>query len=411
MGRFTKARGEISEMSTTSEPLPASTQHGNSLPEPGGILHPYTFLVPTALYLLLVFCVLMAALRLTHGRLVYALDDTYIHMAIAKNLATHGVFGVTSHEFASASSSIVWPFLLAVLFKVLGPAVSVPLVAQIVIGIALLWVSADILKKAGVTSSAYACCVLCALVLALPMVTMTFVAMEHLLHALATLLFASIALNYLYARHDSRPPKILAVSLSAAALVSVRYEGAFLVAAAALLFVVEKKIAKAVVVSVSGAMPILLFGLYSKAHGGFFLPNSLLLKRHALNSGTILRLLTLFRDSPDVYVLVVAALILLAWDTNANRRNCGGLKLFLRAAPPDACGIWLVLSLRSLPGRLWRCHDTGRCLGNRRQTTAPRLVRRRDPDIGLAAASPRTRIHVQNPACDGRYLSPANSDG
>ena len=398
-------------MSTTSEPLPASTQHGNSLPEPGGILHPYTFLVPTALYLLLVFCVLMAALRLTHGRLVYALDDTYIHMAIAKNLATHGVFGVTSHEFASASSSIVWPFLLAVLFKVLGPAVSVPLVAQIVIGIALLWVSADILKKAGVTSSAYACCVLCALVLALPMVTMTFVAMEHLLHALATLLFASIALNYLYARHDSRPPKILAVSLSAAALVSVRYEGAFLVAAAALLFVVEKKIAKAVVVSVSDAMPILLFGLYSKAHGGFFLPNSLLLKRHALNSGTILRLLTLFRDSPDVYVLVVAALILLAWDTNANRRNCGGLKLFLRAAPPDACGIWLVLSLRSLPGRLWRCHDTGRCLGNRRQTTAPRLVRRRDPDIGLAAASPRTRIHVQNPACDGRYLSPANSDG
>ena len=41
----------------------------------------------------------------TGATLVYGLDDAYIHMAIAKNLARHGVWGVTPFHFASASSS------------------------------------------------------------------------------------------------------------------------------------------------------------------------------------------------------------------------------------------------------------------------------------------------------------------
>jgi hypothetical protein len=33
-------------------------------------------------------------LRQTNGHFVYSLDDPYIHLAVAKNLARHGVWGV-----------------------------------------------------------------------------------------------------------------------------------------------------------------------------------------------------------------------------------------------------------------------------------------------------------------------------
>ena len=39
------------------------------------------------------------------GQFVYTLDDPYIHMAIAKNVVRHGVWGVTPFQFSSSSSS------------------------------------------------------------------------------------------------------------------------------------------------------------------------------------------------------------------------------------------------------------------------------------------------------------------
>jgi asparagine N-glycosylation enzyme membrane subunit Stt3 len=44
------------------------------------------------------------SIRINGGHLVYALDDPYIHMAIAKNVVQHHVWGVTPFGFTSASS-------------------------------------------------------------------------------------------------------------------------------------------------------------------------------------------------------------------------------------------------------------------------------------------------------------------
>src|SRR6185436_17091297 len=75
-------------------------------------------------------------LRLTEGHLVYALDDAYIHMAIAKNLALHGVWGVQAGTFSSSSSSPLWTLLLSGWFRAAGVSDAAPLVLNTLLGVA-----------------------------------------------------------------------------------------------------------------------------------------------------------------------------------------------------------------------------------------------------------------------------------
>ena len=76
---------------------------------------------------------LVISLRGTGGQIVYALDDPYIHMAMAKNLALHGVWGVSSEGFTSSSSSLAWTALLALFFKVFGARDVIPFVLNVLL--------------------------------------------------------------------------------------------------------------------------------------------------------------------------------------------------------------------------------------------------------------------------------------
>lgn len=64
-----------------------------------------------ALYLAVALGLLLTILKRDDGVFTYSLDDPYIHLALAKNLA-HGHYGINPGEASSPSSSIVWPFLL-----------------------------------------------------------------------------------------------------------------------------------------------------------------------------------------------------------------------------------------------------------------------------------------------------------
>jgi len=55
-------------------------------------------------------------IRHTNGAFVYPLDDTFIHMALAKNLAYYGNWGMDRYAFASASSSVLYTYRLSSLF-------------------------------------------------------------------------------------------------------------------------------------------------------------------------------------------------------------------------------------------------------------------------------------------------------
>src|SRR5262245_54827593 len=77
---------------------------------------PMPFWLPRALPL---FCFALAcaaelaAIRaLQQGGFTYTLDDPYIHLALAENIA-RGHYGVNLGELSAPSSSVLWPFLLA----------------------------------------------------------------------------------------------------------------------------------------------------------------------------------------------------------------------------------------------------------------------------------------------------------
>src|SRR4029079_5892389 len=69
------------------------------------------------------------ALRL-NGTFIYPVDDAFIHMELAKNLAFYGNWGINSHEFGAASSSILYTLILALLTKIFSAGMILPLVVN-----------------------------------------------------------------------------------------------------------------------------------------------------------------------------------------------------------------------------------------------------------------------------------------
>ena len=68
--------------------------------------------VTLALWGLLFVVEFAASVALCDGRLVFTLDDPYIHLAVADHILSGG-FGVNASELSSPSSSIIWPYFLA----------------------------------------------------------------------------------------------------------------------------------------------------------------------------------------------------------------------------------------------------------------------------------------------------------
>jgi hypothetical protein len=125
----------------------------------------------------------------TSGQFTYTLDDPYIHLALAENLARFGHYGINVEEYSSASSSIVWPLLLVPFFTV-GLGVYGPLVMNVLFALAAALVLHRIVVDAAAARGAPAGTIswIWAL-LALLLVNgfgVVFTGMEHSLHILVT---------------------------------------------------------------------------------------------------------------------------------------------------------------------------------------------------------------------------------
>lgn len=132
-----------------------------------------------------------AAMSRTGGPFVYTLDDPYIHLAVAETILGGG-YGVNAGEFASPSSSVLYPFLLALLLA-LGVGTWAPLVIGVPAMLASVWLLCALIWRFGVreddaTSRRFAVIVLPIVLLAFNAYALPLTGMEHALHVLAVLM-------------------------------------------------------------------------------------------------------------------------------------------------------------------------------------------------------------------------------
>jgi len=225
---------------------------------------------------LAVVLALALALRRTGGHLVYAIDDPYIHMAMAKNLALHGTWGVNPSEFSSSSSSLLWTGMLGASFLVFGVREVIPFAWNVLFAGALLLVTWRIIVSVAQSSDEVLPFAVLALVtFVTPVPSLVFAGQEHLLHAAITLWFVFSACRSL---SKERGSAIGTLVLAAAVLPLVRYESLFTVAIVCGGFMLRRRWRDAAVLAGSAIVPVAAYGALSAALGWSWLPNPVLMK-------------------------------------------------------------------------------------------------------------------------------------
>jgi len=263
------------------------------------------------------------SVRVSGGRFVYPLDDAYIHMAMAKNFASEGIWGLTKYEFSSSSSSLLWTLLISAFYFVFGVQEKLPLILNVIIASGAICLVYTALKDYGLTHI-QKLMVLLILIFFTPVPPLVLSGMEHITQALINTIFVFLAARLL--ERDEPTAFDGRVLICLAILVPlIRYEGLFLIFTVSLLFLIRGRSVYAVTLGVASLIPITIYGLISKAQGSFWLPNSVLLKGNLpLHNFTVFvkHVFAKFILAPHLSLLLLLA-VLIYYD---RRRN--GTKLW-----------------------------------------------------------------------------------
>ncbi len=217
--------------------------------------------------------------RYTGGALMYPLDDPFIHLTMAKNLALNGTWGITSGEFQSASSSLLYTIILAALIRIFTVHTWMPFVVNVISGIILVIIIYKRLQKENIRPFGQLI-ILLAVIFLTPIPILVISGMEHTLQCLFFFLFINRFASWLEQTGNETGKNSLPFSLLLYGVLccTIRYEGLFLIAISCLLLLYKRKVGAATLLGFVCVFPVVVFGLYSISKGSYFLPNSLLLK-------------------------------------------------------------------------------------------------------------------------------------
>jgi hypothetical protein len=228
--------------------------------------------------LLLVWLAVNVSINHNHGLLVYACDDAYIGMAMARNFAQYGVWGVTRYGFTSCSSPPLWTLLLSLTYYLGGANEFAPFLWNITFSVLVL-VAGHAILTAYKTPAAVKLAGLLGIIFLIPLPMLILSGMEPPLQTLLAMLTLFVAGRLISgespntARGDSVRLLILAPLLT-----GVRLEGLFMIIAIGIILLLLKRWSYALAFGALGFLPWLIYGTISVSKGWFWFPTSVLLK-------------------------------------------------------------------------------------------------------------------------------------
>jgi hypothetical protein len=225
----------------------------------------------TGLLLLTTTLIELPVLRHTKGRVLFPVDQAFLNSSIGRNLAFYQVWGITKYSFQSASSSLLYPLVLAPVFFIAGPYLVIPLIINLLAAVFLLYRLQQTLIRRNYKPQKQLLILLAAMALTcLPLLVVS--GMEYTLQLLTLFLFID-ALNVILKTGGPITREIYAY---AALAVAARYEDAIIIILACIILTTRRGWRPAAKLVTLALSPILLFGVLSITKGSYFLPNSLL---------------------------------------------------------------------------------------------------------------------------------------
>ncbi len=144
-------------------------------------------------------------------------------MAIAKNFAQEGVWGITKYGFTSTSSSLLWTLLISFTYFIFGVNELVPFILNFIFAMGVLSIVYYILCEFKI-SKLYTLIILLLVMFLTPLPALVFTGMEHILHIFLVILFIYLSvLTILYNKNSIFKYLLILAFL----LVMVRYESFF----------------------------------------------------------------------------------------------------------------------------------------------------------------------------------------
>ncbi|WP_085909343.1 hypothetical protein [Kiloniella majae] len=228
--------------------------------------------------------VIGSSIWLSEGHLIYTLDDPYIHLSVAENIIRGG-YGVNTNEFASPSSSILYPLILS-LGEIIGAAQFTPLVLNIIATGFSVYILLDffwyyVLPQETRSNNIFANLTAFLLILSISSLALPMTGMEHSLHVLVAL--ATIRGLISLVEDD-----ICSCSFMLVVIVGplIRFEGLALSGASvmALLFLGHQRKAIGIILFIAGT--ITLYSVTMISLDLSILPSSVMVKSNVFVAGT-----------------------------------------------------------------------------------------------------------------------------
>lgn len=234
----------------------------------------------------LVFCLVILILYSivvwqNGGMYIYPLDDSYIHLSLARNLAFNHVWGIDATTFASASSSPGWTLLLATVDALVGQHLLNGIALNVIFAVSVFF-AVDYGVKAFAPAVAlwFRYLALFLILFGTPLTCLTMIGMEHVAQVLSVLLLIILATQILALESDLPVPrsKVALLSLAAIFAGAVRYEAVFAIGVICLCLLLRRRVLVAGAIALAAAIAPVAFGIYFHHESGLWLPFSVIAK-------------------------------------------------------------------------------------------------------------------------------------